>query len=45
LFPHFNSLPNGGVIMNVPSVLGYNPFSLLNAVYNGSKTWVQLFLL
>jgi len=44
LVPHFNSLPNGGVIMNVSSVLGYNPFSLLNAVYNGSKAWV-IFLL
>jgi short-subunit dehydrogenase involved in D-alanine esterification of teichoic acids len=30
LVPHFNSLPNGGVIMNVSSVLGYNPFSLVN---------------
>ncbi|KAN0116954.1 NAD(P)-binding protein [Hyaloscypha variabilis] len=43
LVPHFNSLPNGGVIMNVSSVLGYNPFSLLNPVYNGSKAWVHFF--
>jgi short-subunit dehydrogenase involved in D-alanine esterification of teichoic acids len=43
LVPHFNSLPNGGVIMNVSSVLGYNPFSLLNPVYNGTKAWVHFF--
>jgi short-subunit dehydrogenase involved in D-alanine esterification of teichoic acids len=43
LVPHFNSLPNGGVIMNVSSVLGYNPFSLVNPVYNGTKAWVHFF--
>jgi short-subunit dehydrogenase involved in D-alanine esterification of teichoic acids len=43
LVPHFNSLPNGGVIMNVSSVLGYNPYSLLNPVYNGTKAWVHFF--
>jgi short-subunit dehydrogenase involved in D-alanine esterification of teichoic acids len=43
LVPHFNSLPNGGVIMNVSSVLGYNPFSIVNPVYNGTKTWVHFF--
>jgi short-subunit dehydrogenase involved in D-alanine esterification of teichoic acids len=43
LVPHFNSLPNGGVIMNVSSVLGYNPFSLINPVYNGTKAWVHFF--
>lgn len=43
LIPHFDSLPNGGVIMNVSSVLGYNPFSLVNPVYNGTKAWVHFF--
>jgi len=43
LVPNFNSLPNGGVIMNVSSVLGYNLFSLVNPVYNGTKAWVHLF--
>ena len=43
LVPHFNSLPNGGVIMNVSSVLGYNPTSLVNPVYNGTKAWLHFF--
>jgi len=43
LVPHFNNHPNGGVIMNVSSVLGYNPFSLVNPVYNGTKAWVHFF--
>lgn len=43
LVPHFNSLPNGGVIMNVSSVLGYLPYSLVNPVYNGTKAWVHFF--
>ncbi|MCJ1328368.1 hypothetical protein MMC10_005045 [Thelotrema lepadinum] len=43
LVPHFNKLPNGGVIMNVSSVLGYLPFSLVNPVYNGTKAWVHFF--
>jgi short-subunit dehydrogenase involved in D-alanine esterification of teichoic acids len=43
LVPHFNSLPNGGVIMNVSSVLGYNPFSIVNPVYNGTKSWLHFF--
>jgi short-subunit dehydrogenase involved in D-alanine esterification of teichoic acids len=43
LVPHFNSLPDGGVIMNVSSVLGYNPYSLVNPVYNGTKAWVHFF--
>ncbi|KAF2101387.1 NAD(P)-binding protein [Rhizodiscina lignyota] len=45
LVPHINSLPNGGVIMNVSSVLGYNPFSIVNPVYNGTKAWVHFFTL
>ena len=43
LVPHLNKLPNGGVIMNVSSVLGYNPFSIVNPVYNGTKAWVHFF--
>ena len=43
IVPHFNGLPNGGVIMNVSSVLGFNPFSIVNPVYNGSKAWVHFF--
>jgi short-subunit dehydrogenase involved in D-alanine esterification of teichoic acids len=43
LIPHFNSLPDGAVIMNVSSVLGYNPYSLVNPVYNGTKAWVHFF--
>jgi short-subunit dehydrogenase involved in D-alanine esterification of teichoic acids len=41
--PHFNEKPNGGVIMNVSSVLGYNPTSVVNPVYNGTKAWVHFF--
>jgi short-subunit dehydrogenase involved in D-alanine esterification of teichoic acids len=29
--------------MNVSSVLGYLPFSLVNPVYNGTKAWVHIF--
>lgn len=43
LVPHFNSRPGGAVIMNVSSVLGYNPSSLVNPVYNGTKAWVHFF--
>ena len=43
LVPHFNGLSNGGVIMNVSSVLGYLPLSLVNPVYNGTKAWVRFF--
>jgi len=43
LVPHFNSLPNGGVIMNVSSVLGYLPYSFVNPVYNGTKAWIHSF--
>ena len=43
LVPHLNSLPNGGVIMNVSSVLGYNPTSLVNPIYNGTKAWLHFF--
>jgi short-subunit dehydrogenase involved in D-alanine esterification of teichoic acids len=43
LVPHFNKSPTGGVIMNVSSVLGYSPTSLINLVYNGTKAWVHFF--
>lgn len=31
----------GGVIMNVSSVLGFVPFSVINPVYNGTKAFVH----
>jgi short-subunit dehydrogenase involved in D-alanine esterification of teichoic acids len=43
LIPHFNSKATGGVVMNVSSVLGYSPVSLVNPVYNGTKAWVHFF--
>ena len=43
LVPHFNRMPKGGAIMNVSSVLGYNPVSQVNPVYNGTKAWVHFF--
>jgi short-subunit dehydrogenase involved in D-alanine esterification of teichoic acids len=45
LLPHFTSLPDGkrGVIINVSSILGFNPFSVINPVYNGTKAWVHFF--
>jgi short-subunit dehydrogenase involved in D-alanine esterification of teichoic acids len=43
LIPHFNKKESGAVIMNVSSVLGYSPFSLVNPVYNGTKAWVHFF--
>ena len=45
--PHFTSLPEGkkGVIINVSSILGYLPFSVINPVYNGTKAWMHMFSL
>ncbi|WVW85866.1 hypothetical protein I302_107904 [Kwoniella bestiolae CBS 10118] len=40
---HFVNLENGAVIMNVSSVLGFIPFSVINPVYNGTKAWVHMF--
>lgn len=40
---HFNNLPNGAVLMNVSSVLGFVPFSVINPVYNGTKAWLHMF--
>lgn len=44
LLPHLKSHSAAGsaaVIMNVSSVLGFSPFSIINPVYNGSKAWVH----
>lgn len=45
LLPHFTSLPSGkqGVIINVSSVLGFAPTSLINCVYNGTKSFMHFF--
>lgn len=40
---HFSNLDNGAVIMNVSSVLGFNPFSVINPNYNGTKAWLHMF--
>lgn len=42
---HFQHLDHGAVIMNVSSVLGFNPSSVINPVYNGTKSWVHFFTL
>lgn len=44
LLPHLKAHSAGGtgaVIMNVSSVLGISPFSIINPVYNGSKAWMH----
>lgn len=43
LLPHFQNLPNGAVIMNVSSILGFMPSSIINPVYNGTKAWLHNF--
>jgi short-subunit dehydrogenase involved in D-alanine esterification of teichoic acids len=40
LLPHFKSLPHA-LIVNVSSVLGFVPFSIINPVYNGTKAWLH----
>lgn len=40
LLPHLKSKPNA-LIVNVSSVLGFVPFSIINPVYNGTKAWVH----
>lgn len=42
LLPHFRS-KRSAVVMNVSSVLGYLPSSIINPVYNGTKAWVHFF--
>jgi len=38
LLPHFRE-KKGAVIMNVSSLLGFIPVSVINPVYNGTKAW------
>ncbi|MCJ1446466.1 MAG: hypothetical protein MMC23_006971 [Stictis urceolatum] len=40
LLPHFKS-KQAAAIWNVSSVLGYNPFSVINPVYNGTKAFLH----
>lgn len=40
LLEHFKSKPSA-LIINVSSVLGFVPFSILNPVYNGTKAWMH----
>ncbi|KAI1412027.1 NAD(P)-binding protein [Hypoxylon sp. FL1857] len=40
LFPHLKSKPHA-LIINVSSVLGFVPFSIINPVYNGTKAWLH----
>jgi len=40
LLPHLKTKP-AAAIMNVSSVLGFNPFSVVNPVYNGTKAWLH----
>ena len=42
LMPHFEK-KDKAVIMNVSSVLGFVPFSVVNPVYNGTKAWLHSF--
>lgn len=41
LLEHFKSKPDGAVIVNVSSVLGFVPFSIINPNYNGTKAWLH----
>jgi short-subunit dehydrogenase involved in D-alanine esterification of teichoic acids len=40
LLPHLQTKPNATII-NVSSVLGFIPFSVINPVYNGTKAWLH----
>ncbi|KAJ4363011.1 hypothetical protein N0V83_010129 [Neocucurbitaria cava] len=40
LLKHLKTKPNA-VIVNVGSVLGFVPFSIINPVYNGTKAWIH----
>lgn len=40
LLPHLRTKPSA-VIMNISSVLGFIPFSVINPVYNGTKAWLH----
>ena len=41
LLDHFQSKSGGALIVNVSSVLGLIPFSIINPVYNGTKAWLH----
>jgi short-subunit dehydrogenase involved in D-alanine esterification of teichoic acids len=45
LLQHFKSLDRGATIINVSSVLGYLPSSIINPVYNGTKALVHFWTL
>ena len=38
---HFKPKKEGTCIINVSSLLGYIPFSVINPVYNGTKAWMH----
>ncbi|KPM44066.1 hypothetical protein AK830_g2445 [Neonectria ditissima] len=38
LIPHFKGKPSAWIV-NVSSILGFVPFSIINPVYNGTKAW------
>ncbi|KAI0527713.1 NAD(P)-binding protein [Xylaria bambusicola] len=40
LMTHFKQKPQA-IVINVSSVLGFAPFSLINLVYNGTKAWLH----
>ncbi|KAI1340710.1 NAD(P)-binding protein [Xylariaceae sp. FL0016] len=40
LLPHLKSKPHA-LVVNVSSVLGFVPFSIINPCYNGTKAWVH----
>ncbi|KOS20016.1 putative oxidoreductase [Escovopsis weberi] len=40
LLPHFRTKPSAAII-NVSSILGFVPFSILTPVYNGTKAWLH----
>ncbi|KAK3323329.1 short-chain dehydrogenase [Cercophora scortea] len=42
LLPHFRQKPEGAVIINVSSILGFIPISIVNPVYNGTKAFLHL---
>ncbi|KAH8178104.1 short chain dehydrogenase domain-containing protein [Sarocladium implicatum] len=44
LLPHLQAKPHATII-NVSSVLGFIPFSIINPVYNGTKAWLHFFTL
>ncbi|KAI1804481.1 NAD(P)-binding protein [Daldinia bambusicola] len=40
LLPHLKS-KSQALVINVSSVLGYVPFSIINPIYNGTKSWLH----